>query len=322
MTASSNASVEELAPRTEDEVRAHLAAGKLVEGLRHMSPEYLKGMRRILTVSADTELVSAPSYLRAAQHAPALNNFGSAVSIIQDELAHAHIGYRLLGDLGVDMSALIYERPPEAFKYPYAFDVPLDSWHELVMANALYDQAGFVLLSDVHRSSTFGPWKRALAKVDKEETFHLRHGRTWVKKLCADPDEKRKVQAAADWMFILTLEWFGLPDERKRHGIQLEYGFKGMGNDELRQTWMGEVVPFMEEVGIDVPAHWDAEAERWAIDCPFPARFDEDAKRWLLDEGPIGWDEVLERWKARGPMNRDYVERLQRGYRSRLAVAA
>ena len=180
-------SVEELAPRSEDEVRAHLAAGKLVEGLQHMSPEYLKGIRRILTVSADTELISAPAYLRAAAHAPALNNFGSAVSIIQDELAHAHIGYRLLGDLGVDMSALIYEREAAAFKYPYAFDVALDSWHELVMANALYDQAGFVLLSDVHRSSTFGPWKRALAKVDKEETFHLRHGRTWVKKLCADP---------------------------------------------------------------------------------------------------------------------------------------
>src|SRR5512133_2647689 len=149
-------SAEELAPRTEDQVREHLAAGKLVEGLQHMSPGSLKGIRRILTVSADTELVSAPSYLRAAQHAPALNNFGSAMSIIQDELAHAHIGYRLLGDLGVDTNALIYEREPSAFKYPYAFDLPLDSWHELVLANAMYDQAGFVLLSDVHRSTTFG----------------------------------------------------------------------------------------------------------------------------------------------------------------------
>jgi ring-1,2-phenylacetyl-CoA epoxidase subunit PaaA len=313
-------SVEEPAPRSEDEVREHLAAGKLVEGLQHMSPEYLKGIRRILTVSADTELVSAPAYLRAAQHAPALNNFGSAVSIIQDELAHAHIGYRLLGDLGVDMAALIYEREPAAFKYPYAFDVPLDSWHELVMANALYDQAGFVLLSDVHRSSTFGPWKRALAKVDKEETFHLRHGRTWVRKLCADPAEKARIQAAADWMFVLTLEWFGLPDARKRHGIQLEYGFKGMTNDELRQAWMAEVVPFMEEVGISVPAH--REDDRWVIDCPFPAAFDAEAKRWLLDEGAITWDEVMERWKGRGPMNADYVGRLQRGYRSRMAVAA
>ena len=82
----------ELAELTEDEVRERLAAGKLIEGLQHMSPEYLTGIRRILTVSADTELVSAPAYLRAARHAPALNNFGSAMSIIQDELGHAHFG--------------------------------------------------------------------------------------------------------------------------------------------------------------------------------------------------------------------------------------
>jgi ring-1,2-phenylacetyl-CoA epoxidase subunit PaaA len=314
--------VEELAPRTEEEVREHLAAGKLVEGLQHMAPEYLLGLRRILTVSGDTELVSAPAYLRAARHAPALNNFGSAVSIVQDELAHAHIAYRLLGDLGVDMNDLIYEREPAEFKYPYAFDLPLDSWYELILANAIYDQAGFVLLSDIHDSSSFGPWKRALAKVGKEETFHLRHGRTWVKKLVTDPEDKRRLQGALDWMFILTLEWFGLPDEKKRHGVQLEYGFKGMTNDELRQKWMAHVVPFMEEVGLDVPAHLDEEDDRWVIDCPFPAHFDEEKKSWLLDEGPTSWDAVMERWKARGPMNRDYVERLQRGYHQRIELAA
>ncbi len=308
--------IEELAPLTEEQVQEHLTAGKLVEGLQHMSPKYLEGMRRILTVSADTEFVSAPSYLRAAGHAPALNNFGSAMSIIQDELAHAHIGYRLLGDLGVDMDWLIYERPAEQFKYPYAFDVPLNSWVELVCANAMYDQAGFVLLSDVFQSSTFGPWKRALAKVDKEETFHLRHGRTWLKKLCKDPAGRAEVQAAVDWMFILTLEWFGLPDDRKKHSEQLQYGFKGKSNDQLRQWWMGEVVPFMDEIGIRVPAHFDAELDRYVVDCPFPAQFDEERREWLLDEGAISWDDVLVRWRARGPMNRDYVTTLQRGYQT------
>jgi 1,2-phenylacetyl-CoA epoxidase catalytic subunit len=308
--------IEELAQRTEEEVKAHLAAGKLVEGLQHMSPEYLRGIRRILTVSADTELVSAPAYLRAAQHAPALNNFGSAMSIIQDELAHAHIGYRLLGDLGVDMDWLMYERPAGEFKYPYAFDLPLNSWVELVCANALYDQAGFTLLGDIHEHSTLGPWKRALAKVDKEETFHLRHGRTWLKKLSKDPERLAEIQAAVDWMFILTLEWFGLPDDRKRHGIQLEYGFKGLSNDELRQVWMRAVVPFMEEIGVRVPAHHDPDTDTYVIDCPFPARFDAEKREWLLDEGPIGWDEVMTRWKGRGPMNHDYVRTLQRGYQT------
>ncbi|HET6870471.1 MAG TPA: Phenylacetic acid catabolic protein [Solirubrobacteraceae bacterium] len=312
----SHVSVEDLAPWSEEQVQEHLAAGKLVEGLQHMSPKYLEGMRRILTVSADTEFVSAPSYLRAAQHAPALNNFGSAMSIIQDELAHAHIGYRLLGDLGVDMDELVYERPASSFKYPYAFDVPLNSWVELVCANALYDQAGFVLLSDVYQSSTFGPWKRALAKVDKEETFHLRHGRTWLRKLCKEESGRAEVQAAVDWMFILTLEWFGLPDSLKQHSEQLDYGFKGKSNDELRQWWMSEVVPFMDEIGIQVPAHHDTERDVYVIDCPFPARFDQEKREWLLDKGAISWDEVIARWRARGPMNETYVRTLQRGYQT------
>jgi ring-1,2-phenylacetyl-CoA epoxidase subunit PaaA len=317
----SAADCEELAPLSDEEVLARIAAGQLVEGTQHMSPTYLKGMRRILTVSADTELVSAPAYLRAAQHAPALNPFGSAMAIIQDELAHAHIAYRLLADLGVDTDRLLYQREPSEYKYPYAFDVPLDSWHELVLANALYDQAGFVLLGDVHRSSTFGPWKRALAKVDREENFHLRHGRTWVKKLAADPEQRRRLQAAVDWMFVLTLEWFGLPDDLKQHGEQLDFGFKGMSNDGLRQQWMSEVVPFMDEVGIDVPAHLDEEQGRYVIDCPFPAAFDEERKAWLFDEGPISWDDVLVRWRARGPMSREFVTTLQRGGRA-LARAA
>src|SRR5262249_49793402 len=159
-------------------------------------------------------------------------------------------------------------------------------------------------------------------KVDKEETFHLRHGRTWAKKLSATPDDKRRLQESLDWMFILTLEWFGLPDDRKLHGIQLEYGFKGKSNDELRQAWMAEVVPFMDELGLHVPAHWDQERQRYTIACPFPAAFDEERKRWMLDDGPISWDEVMVRWKRRGPMNRDYVNRLQKGYRSRIGVVA
>jgi ring-1,2-phenylacetyl-CoA epoxidase subunit PaaA len=306
--------------KTEQQTLQRIKGGKLVEGLEHMSPTYLEGIKRILTVSADTELISAPAYFRAAQDAPSLNAFGTAISIVQDELAHAHIAYRLLEDLGVDKDWLIYQRPAEQWKYPYAFDVPLDSWYELVVANAFYDQAGYELLSDVYHSTTFGPWKRALAKVDKEETFHLRHGQQWIKRLAPDPAELEKLQRAVDWMFMLTVEWFGLPDTAKRHTEQLDYGFKGRSNDQLRQAWMAKVVPFCEEVGLRVPAH--REGDTYLIDVPFPARFDADEKRWLFEEGQIGWDEVLKRWKARGPMNAQYVGALQRGWNGHAQASA
>ena len=89
-------------------------------------------------------------------------------------------------------------------------------------------------------------------------------------------------------MFILTLEWFGLPDERKRHGIQLEYGFKGRPTTSCARIGWAAVVPFMEEVGSTVPAHCDEASERYVIDCPFPREFDAEAKRWLRERGHVG----------------------------------
>ena len=117
-----------MTPVTEIEVKTRLAQGRMLETADQMSPVYLEGIKRILTVSADTELISAPAYYYAAQDAPTINAYVSAMGIIQDELGHAHIAYRLLEDLGVNKEEMIYERKPEQFKYPYAFDVPLDSW--------------------------------------------------------------------------------------------------------------------------------------------------------------------------------------------------
>ncbi len=303
------------AQMSDQDVLSRIAEGKLIENVEQMSPAYLEGMIRILTVSADTELISAPAYFNAGKHAPTLNAFGSATAIIQDELGHAHIAYRLMRDLGVDTESLIYEREPLRFKYPYAFDVPLETWVELVVANAFYDRAGFTLLGDVFASTTFGPWKRALVKVDKEETFHLRHGENWMRKIAQSAEGRDELQRAVDWMFLLTVEWFGLPDNLKRHSEQLGFGFKGKSNDELRQEWMSTAVPLVHGLGLSVPAHRDADRNTYSIDCPFPAAFDAQSKRWLLDEGIISWDEVLLRWKQRGPMNERYVENLQRGKR-------
>jgi len=299
---------------TESQVRERLGHGRLVERIDQMDETYLAGIKRILTVSADTELISAPAYYLAAQDAPSTNAYVSAMSIIQDEMAHAHIAYRMLEDLGVSKEQLVYERRPEDFKYPYAFDVPLESWAELVVANALYDRAGFVLLSDIFEHTTYGPWKRALVKVDKEETFHLRHGETWMRKINEQPGGHETLQRCVDWMFPLTVEWFGLPDSHKRHNIQIEYGFKGYTNDELRQNWMRTAVPFLDSLDLDVPAHYDAMQDKYIVTFPFPSRFDVGAKRWIFEEGEIGWDKVIDRWKARGPNNRKYVSEIQRGY--------
>lgn len=300
---------------TEVELKQKVKEGYILESPDEMTPGYRKALTVQLLVQGDTELMSAPAYWGAAQDAPSTNTMVSAVAIIQDELAHANIAYRILEDMGQDKEQLLYGRQPHEFKHPYGFDQPLENWAELVTANGFFDRAGITLLGDVHRNTSYGPLKRALVKVDMEETFHLRHGEVWMRRLAsAGGEAKEKLQRAVDWMFPMTIEWFGLPDELKRHSDQLDYRLKGMTNDELRQAWMNATVPLCEGIGIDVPAHYDDDAEEYVLEYPFPCHYDARAKRWDFDAGEITWDEVWERWKARGPMNERYVESVRKSH--------
>lgn len=300
-------------PFGDDELKAMVQDGYIVESPEEMSEGYRKALIVQLTVQADTELMSAPSYWMAARHAPSTNTQVSAHAIIQDELAHANIAYRLLEDMGVSKEKLVYEREPNRFKHPYGFDQPLDNWAELVVANGFFDRAGITLLGDVFQNTSYGPLKRALVKVDMEETFHLRHGEVWMRRLAkAGGDRREALQRAVDWMFPMTVEWFGLPDDLKRHSGQLEFRLKGKTNDELRQTWLSTAVPLCEDIGVDVPAHYDEESGQYALDYPFPCEYSESDKRWLFEDGEITWDQVFERWKRRGPMNEVYVESVRR----------
>ena len=286
-----------------------LKKGELIESTAEMTPEYLRELKHTLVVSGDTELISAPAYYLAAQRAPSINTFMTGIAIIQDELAHAHIAYHILEELGEDQEKLIFSRDPKSFRYPYAFDVPLETWTELVVANLFYDQAGFCLLGDIHEECSYGPWKRGLNKVMAEENFHLRNGRAWSKRMAqAGGETKEELQRAVDWMFPLTVEWFGLPDSLKMHSTQLDYRLKGKTNDQLRQWWLSLVVPYCEEVGIKVPAH--SEGDGYVLEYPFPCTFDADAKRWDFDD-PCTWDDVLKRWRARGPRNVEMVAMFQ-----------
>jgi ring-1,2-phenylacetyl-CoA epoxidase subunit PaaA len=73
---------------------------------------------------------------------------------------------------------------------------------------------------------------------------------------------------------------------------------------------MAATVPLCEGIGINVPAHLDTATKQYVIDYPFPCQYDPEAKRWLFDQ-PLDWDQVFERWKARGPMNVRYIEMVQ-----------
>jgi ring-1,2-phenylacetyl-CoA epoxidase subunit PaaA len=298
---------------TEEELVQRIADGQLVESVEHMSAGYLAELKRILLISADTELLGAVMYYPnlIARRVPE-KTVGAFLAVIQDELGHAHVDYRMLEDLGEDADHLVYGRAPHEFKHPYAMDMPYDTFAEVALVGAFMDRAGYVLLSDVFEHTSYFPWRRALVKVNKEESFHINFGVRNLRLLASDPDTRAETQRAIDWMFPLTVEWFGLPDDLKTHDKQLRYRLKGCSNDQLRQTWLSQVVPLVEELGFEVPARLDPGTHRYELDFPFPCAFDEQEKRWDFDN-PVTWNDVITRWKCRGPANARLVEIFQAG---------
>ncbi|WP_339229253.1 Phenylacetic acid catabolic protein [Aeribacillus sp. FSL K6-2833] len=286
--------------------------GFIVEGVGDMNEEYLKALKQTLIIVGDTELLSVPPLLTVYDQAPTLNNKITALAIMQDEIGHAHIAFRLLKDLGEDTDELLYNRAPNEWKNPYAFDFELSNWIELGVFNAFFDRAGYTLLGDAFEHTSYGPWKRALVKVDKEELFHLRNGEIIMRTAMNDPNLQEEVQKAVDWMFLMALEFFGVEDRLKSRSAQLEYRLKGRTNDELRQKWLSTAVPFCESIGVKVPAHYDEEQGKYVLDVPFPCKFDPINKKWLFDQ-PDTWENVIKRFKQRGPQNERFVGRIQKG---------
>ena len=175
-----------------------------------------------------------------------------------------------------------------------------------------------MLLSDVYQSSTFGPWKRALAKVDKEETFHLRHGRTWCASCARTPTDEPRCRRRSTGCSSSRSNGSGCRTAASSTRSSSSTASRGNANDELRQAWMAEVVPFMEEIGIRRAGALRRGAGRVRDRLPVPGGVRRGA-RVVAGRRPdfVGRRDV--RWRARGPMNRDYVARCSAVTRRHLA---
>ena len=72
---------------------------------------------------------------------------------------------------------------------------------------------------------------------------------------------------------------------------------------------MDEVVPFCEQVGIRIPAHFDTDQQRYVLDYDLPILLDEETGKW--DFGGCTWEEKFKQWKKGGPTKIEAFERLQ-----------
>ena len=84
---------------TDEILRARIQEGRLIEHPEQATEAYLKGLIRTLIVSADTELISAPAYMRAEQRGLSTFEFQLSVDgplrsgdLVRVQSALVHVG--------------------------------------------------------------------------------------------------------------------------------------------------------------------------------------------------------------------------------------
>jgi ring-1,2-phenylacetyl-CoA epoxidase subunit PaaA len=290
------------------QTRVH--AGHRVEDQSEMTPRYYTVLVDTMHIAADLEVVTLPTYSPSIRTAPTLEDKIAIASACQDELGHAQVMYRLLEEFGYDTHEFLFERDPSQWRTNQVLEYPHRDYVESVVSMCYGDRAGYITTRDLEENCSFGPYARSLRKVNFEEVFHVRHGERWVRHFWNHSEEsRRRVQAAVDFYFPLCAGWFGVPDELKKRTDQLAYKIRGASNDQMRQKWLSQVVPFSESVGIQVPAHFDSERGQFVLDYEPPVHLDPDTLQWDFDRR-ITWKEQFALWKKGSAYKVPSIQRL------------
>jgi ring-1,2-phenylacetyl-CoA epoxidase subunit PaaC len=154
-------------------------------GALPVDPALREPIAELLLTLADDEFVIGFSDSEWTGIAPILEEDVAMSSIAQDELGHAKAFFDLLAgvlDDGRDADALAYDREPAAFRHCRLVDGPRGDWAHTIVRRWIYDTADGVRLGGLG-DSNFAPLAELVAKVRREERYHVMHANAWLERL-------------------------------------------------------------------------------------------------------------------------------------------
>ncbi len=148
-----------------------------------LTPAARDGLAELLLTLADDELVIGYWDSEWTGIAPLLEEDVAMSSISQDEIGHAAALYGMLGELtGRDPDEFAYGRQPDAYRHAPLLDHPRTDWAFTIARRFLYETADAARLESLAASS-HAPLAQLIAKMRREERYHLMHLEAWVRRL-------------------------------------------------------------------------------------------------------------------------------------------
>jgi len=162
-----------------------------------LEPPVREALGELLLTMADDEFVLGFWDSEWTGIAPMLEEDVAFSSLAQDEIGHARVLYEMLAQLtGGDADEIAFGRPADRYRHCRLLDHPRTDWAFSVARRWLYDNADAVRLSAL-ASSSFQPLAQLVAKLRREEVYHLMHMDIWLRRLADGGDEPRARLEAA-----------------------------------------------------------------------------------------------------------------------------
>ncbi len=270
-----------------------IAADARIEPRDWMPDAYRRTLIRQISQHAHSEIIGMQPEGSWILRAPSLKRKAILMAKVQDEAGHGLYLYSAAQTLGITRDEMTAQLIAGTAKYSSIFNYPTPTWADMGAIGWLVDGAAICNQVPLCRAS-YGPYARAMVRICKEESFHQRQGFEILLTLMqGTPAQRAMAQDAVDRWYWPSLMMFGPPDDASPNSAQsMAWKIKRFSNDDLRQRFIGMLVPQAAALGVTLPdpeLRWDDEAERWHT-------------------SDIDWDEFREVLSGRGPLNAARVQ--------------
>jgi ring-1,2-phenylacetyl-CoA epoxidase subunit PaaC len=218
---------------------------------RALEPDVRDAAAELLLTIADDEFVIGFWDSEWTGIAPMLEEDVAFSSIAQDEIGHARVFYEMLGVLtGEHPDRIAFGRQAEDFRHATLVDHARGDWAFSIARRWLYETADAVRLEAL-KETTFEPLREVVAKIRREERYHLMHLDAWLRRLADGGRESRaRVTEALDQLRAEGNSVFApLHGER----LLVDAGILGTSMDVLAERWTEQIALVLSELGLPAP---------------------------------------------------------------------
>ncbi|MEW5958176.1 MAG: 1,2-phenylacetyl-CoA epoxidase subunit PaaA [Chloroflexota bacterium] len=277
-------------PEKLKEFEARIARGEKIEPGDWLPQRYRRQLIRMISQHAHSEIVGMLPEGTWITRAPNLRRKMVLLAKVQDEGGHGQYLYHAAETLGARREEMLEALLTQQAKYSNVFNYPTLTWADVGIIGWLVDGAA-ILNQTMLAKCSYGPYARANQRICAEESFHKKQGQEMVIQYALGTAAQRQmVQDALNRWWWPTLMMFGPPDSDSPNSAELmRWGIKTKSNDELRQSFVNQLAPELQALGLTIPdpdLHYDAETGNWV-------------------SGKIDWDEFWQVIKGNGPCNKE-----------------